>query len=79
MTTEERTNGPEEWKITLTDEEAGDLTHCLSFLTSFFKLMEPKKHFDTGLTAHFAEANEKVAAIRAIIFGSLNQARENEH
>jgi len=68
----------QERKITLTNEEAGDLEHCLSFLTGFFRLMEPEKHFDAGLTALFSEASEKVAASRAIIFGNLNHAKGNE-
>lgn len=62
-----RPNERQELKITLTDEEAGDLTHCLSFLTGFFRLMEPEKHFDAGLTALFSEASEKVAHVKHTI------------
>lgn len=67
MTKEERTNRPEEWKVTLTNEEAGTLEHSLSFLWGFFRLLEPGKHFDVDLTALFAEAGEKVAEVKHTI------------
>lgn len=67
MTKEAKTNGSEERKITLTNEEAGTLEHSLSFLTGFFRLLEPEKHFDADLTALFAEASEKVAEVKYTI------------
>lgn len=67
MIAETRMSETEKLNLKLTDKEAGDLEHCLSFLTGFFRLMEPGKHFDTGLTALFSEASEKVAYIKGTI------------
>lgn len=65
-------SGHEERNVSLTREEAGALEHSLSFLTGFFRLLEPGKHFDPILTATFAEASDKMADVRGIILRKID-------